>query len=190
VQRQPFGGWKRSSIGPGAKAGGPNYIAQLGRWTSTDQPDQPDWLAQAQASDGAAWAEEFSAEHDPSGLFCESNIFRYRPLDLVAVRVEMGADPVELQRVRSAASTCGVRVLVSTVVDETAEAFAARLASLGAGRIRHLGEVAVVVRDAAADAGVHIADDAVTTEGRIELQHYVREQAISTTLHRHGNVLR
>lgn len=29
VQRQPFGGWKESSFGPGAKAGGPNYLMQL-----------------------------------------------------------------------------------------------------------------------------------------------------------------
>ena len=26
VQRQPFGGWKRSSVGAGTKAGGPNYL--------------------------------------------------------------------------------------------------------------------------------------------------------------------
>ena len=26
VARQPFGGWKRSAVGPGTKAGGPNYI--------------------------------------------------------------------------------------------------------------------------------------------------------------------
>ncbi len=26
VQRQPFGGWKRSAVGPGAKAGGPGYV--------------------------------------------------------------------------------------------------------------------------------------------------------------------
>ena len=32
VGRQPFGGWKASSVGPGAKAGGPNYVLQLGRW--------------------------------------------------------------------------------------------------------------------------------------------------------------
>ena len=32
VQRQPFGGWKKSSVGPGAKAGGPNYVAQMGVW--------------------------------------------------------------------------------------------------------------------------------------------------------------
>ena len=32
VGRQPFGGWKASSVGPGAKAGGPNYVLQLARW--------------------------------------------------------------------------------------------------------------------------------------------------------------
>ncbi len=32
VQRQPFGGWKRSMVGAGAKAGGPNYLFGLGRW--------------------------------------------------------------------------------------------------------------------------------------------------------------
>lgn len=190
VQRQPFGGWKRSSIGPGAKAGGPNYIAQLGRWVPTVGPDQADWLAHAEASDRAAWMDEFSVEHDPSDLFCESNIFRYRPLSEVAVRVEHGADPLELRRVLSAAGTAGVRLVVSTVASETAEDFAASLQSLGAERVRHLGEVAPVVRDTAAALGLHIADDAVTAEGRIELQHYLREQAISTTLHRHGNVLR
>src|SRR5678815_4695295 len=29
VLRQPFGGLARSSIGPGMKAGGPNYVAQF-----------------------------------------------------------------------------------------------------------------------------------------------------------------
>ena len=32
VRRQPFGGWKRSVVGPGAKAGGPNYVASMGSW--------------------------------------------------------------------------------------------------------------------------------------------------------------
>ncbi len=35
VRRQPFGGWKRSAVGPGAKAGGPNYLLTLGRWRPT-----------------------------------------------------------------------------------------------------------------------------------------------------------
>ncbi|WGD37461.1 bifunctional proline dehydrogenase/L-glutamate gamma-semialdehyde dehydrogenase [Lysinibacter sp. HNR] len=32
VRRQPFGGWKRSAIGAGSKAGGPNYLFGLGTW--------------------------------------------------------------------------------------------------------------------------------------------------------------
>ncbi|MCC5947824.1 MAG: proline dehydrogenase family protein [Nitriliruptoraceae bacterium] len=39
VQRQSFGGWKRSAIGGGAKAGGPNYVAALRRWR--DAPGDP-----------------------------------------------------------------------------------------------------------------------------------------------------
>ena len=38
VQRQPFGGWKLSSVGPGAKAGGPNYLFGLGRFEPVDEP--------------------------------------------------------------------------------------------------------------------------------------------------------
>ncbi len=38
VGRQPFGGWKASSVGPGAKAGGPSYVLQLGRWRQVSLP--------------------------------------------------------------------------------------------------------------------------------------------------------
>uniref|UniRef100_UPI000AD989A9 proline dehydrogenase family protein n=1 Tax=Cellulosimicrobium cellulans TaxID=1710 RepID=UPI000AD989A9 len=86
VQRQSFGGWKQSAVGPGAKAGGPNYVAQLGRWRddaavpARDAAPQ-EWLAWAKADDVRWWEQEFSREHDPSGLHAESNVFRYRPVD-------------------------------------------------------------------------------------------------------------
>src|SRR4030095_4088748 len=38
VGRQPFGGWKASSVGPGAKAGGPNYVLQLAHWRQATLP--------------------------------------------------------------------------------------------------------------------------------------------------------
>ncbi|HJR24522.1 MAG TPA: bifunctional proline dehydrogenase/L-glutamate gamma-semialdehyde dehydrogenase, partial [Acidimicrobiales bacterium] len=103
VQRQPFGGWKRSVVGPGAKAGGPNYVAQLGHWTTTGLPQRgrsPSPAVQARLralveeleglggldpadrarldaaarSDALAWDEELAVEHDPTGLFCEANV--------------------------------------------------------------------------------------------------------------------
>ncbi|WKD61288.1 Bifunctional protein PutA [Corynebacterium ciconiae DSM 44920] len=41
VQRQSFGGWKKSALGSGAKAGGPNYVAQQGVWSETAAVDVP-----------------------------------------------------------------------------------------------------------------------------------------------------
>lgn len=109
VQRQPFGGWKESVVGPGAKAGGPHYVAQLGRWhDAEDVPgrtaEPEEWLQRALASDERAWADRFSREHDPSGLTVESNVLRYVPLPDAVVRVGAGASPVEARRVVAAAS--------------------------------------------------------------------------------------
>ena len=190
VRRQPFGGWKRSSVGPGTKAGGPNYVARLGTWHPVDTglPDD-EWLAAAQASDEAAWQAEFGVEHDPTGLFCESNILRYQPLARVAMRAEPDAAPRDIERVRTAADRCGVALIESHPTDETNTEFAARLGSLDVQRIRVVGTCGQELRAAANESGIHMADDPVTAEGRIELLHYLREQAISRTTHRYGNVL-
>ena len=137
VQRQPFGGWKDSVVGPGAKAGGPNYVAQLGTWMPEGMPtehaepeprvrealaDYTDlitsesdraWLRAAVGSDAAAWATELGQEIDPSGLSVESNVLRHRPLPAVTVRAGHGASPVELVRLLLAAELVGTRVSVS-----------------------------------------------------------------------------
>ena len=55
--------------------------------------------------------------------------------------------------------------------------------------VRVLGTVGPELRAAAIEHGVHLADDPVTADGRRELLHYLREQAISRTRHRYGNVL-
>ncbi|MDO5701164.1 MAG: bifunctional proline dehydrogenase/L-glutamate gamma-semialdehyde dehydrogenase [Bowdeniella nasicola] len=136
VQRQAFGGWKLSAFGPGAKAGGPNYVAQLGRWVPDGEPshgielpeevaqvhadltglvtDQAErsWLRSAVASDAAAWAAELGQEEDKSGLHCEANIFRYRPHD-VTIRAGAGASVGELARLLCAAHLVGAQVRVS-----------------------------------------------------------------------------
>ncbi|MDE0495567.1 MAG: aldehyde dehydrogenase family protein, partial [Acidimicrobiaceae bacterium] len=190
VRRQPFGGWKWSSVGPGTKAGGPNYVARLGTWHPVDTGlSDGEWLAAARASDEAAWQHEFGVERDPAGLFCESNVLRYRPLARVALRAETDAAPRDVTRVRAAAGRCGVPLVESHATDETGEQFATRLGSLGVDRVRVLGTCRDDLRVAANEVGVHLADDPVTAEGRVELLHYLREQAISRTTHRYGNVL-
>ncbi|MCK5753521.1 MAG: aldehyde dehydrogenase family protein, partial [Mycobacterium sp.] len=137
VRRQPFGGWKKSSVGPGAKAGGPNYLFGLSDWRSAaatkhgqlrrelrefldhtqrlglDEADR-DFLARSLHSDALAWAEEFGIARDVSGLTAERNVFRYRPVP-VTVRAEDG-HLAALLRVVSAGLLAGSDVTVSTPV--------------------------------------------------------------------------
>ncbi|RUR01908.1 proline dehydrogenase family protein [Labedella endophytica] len=129
VQRQPFGGWKRSSVGAGTKAGGPNYLLGLGSWrsavgsssstlhlrgldpriTGIIEAAQPslayedfDVLRRSALSDAVAWGTEYGEVKDVSGLGLERNILRYRPVP-VAVRATPDATLGELVRVLVAA---------------------------------------------------------------------------------------
>jgi RHH-type proline utilization regulon transcriptional repressor/proline dehydrogenase/delta 1-pyrroline-5-carboxylate dehydrogenase len=137
VQRQPFGGWKDSTVGPGAKAGGPNYVAQLGTWHGDGLPArqaEPSgevravlddlsalvagdadaaWLRAAAGSDAAALADELGREVDRSGLSVERNVLRHRPVPALTVRAGAGTPPVELVRVVLAATAAGTPVRVS-----------------------------------------------------------------------------
>ncbi|WP_341977083.1 bifunctional proline dehydrogenase/L-glutamate gamma-semialdehyde dehydrogenase [Microbacterium sp. LWO13-1.2] len=137
VQRQPFGGWKRSAVGAGAKAGGPNYLFGLGDWAPAELPAaaagaavvpavqslvqassgdldavENDWLQRATASDERAWVDEFGAVTDKSQLGVERNVFRYRPVD-VDVRIAEHAPLVETVRVLAAALRSGSSFTVS-----------------------------------------------------------------------------
>ncbi|MGN7949849.1 bifunctional proline dehydrogenase/L-glutamate gamma-semialdehyde dehydrogenase [Microbacterium sp. 22215] len=128
VQRQPFGGWKRSAVGAGAKAGGPNYLFGLGDWAPAELPAaapgaavipavdalltaagsdlgavEIEWLHRAAAADERAWTTEFGAVSDKSGLGVERNVFRYRP---VAADVRIGED---------AALADGIRVIAAAL---------------------------------------------------------------------------
>ena len=186
VGRQPFGGWKTSNVGPGAKIGGPNYVRQLGTWEASPTED---FLAEAAASDEYWWNRQYSQAHDAAGLFCESNLLRYRTLSSVLIRAGRDASEIELARVRAAADRCGTPYRVSTIDEEDDEAFAAGLAGSDVERIRTIGQVPNGVRIAAHRAGIHVADSPVTANGRVELGNYLKEQTVSRTLHRFGNVL-
>jgi RHH-type proline utilization regulon transcriptional repressor/proline dehydrogenase/delta 1-pyrroline-5-carboxylate dehydrogenase len=131
VQRQPFGGWKKSVVGAGTKAGGPNYLTGFGTWADASSPvvrPKPDafasaalaavgvgeraWLAGALASDATAWADEFGTARDVSALESEQNVFRYAPVP-VTVRSEQ-APEVSLVRTVAAGLRVGAAVSVSS----------------------------------------------------------------------------
>ena len=184
VQRQPFGGWKRSSVGPGAKAGGPNYVAQLGTWRIGDPTVTPD-----EGDLEQVWTEEFAVEHDPTGLRSESNVFRYRPLDRVAVRHGGPATAHELAWYRRAANIAGVELVESETTTESEATFAERLGGLSVERVRYLvASPSAEVWRVAADQHVFVSDAPVVFDARRTFLDLVREQAVSRTLHRFGNL--
>lgn len=180
VQRQPFGGWKRSSVGPGAKAGGPNYLMQLGTWASTYDTDDYQ----------AIWESHFSKAHDETELFCEANVFRYRTRSRVGLRIGANADQTEVQRFRRAAEVAGVALEVSQAgANEDDNPWFDQMSSAGVENVRFVGAVAdPQVATAAAAAGINLVTGPVTPAGRVELQCFVKEQALSVTLHRFGNM--
>lgn len=193
VQRQPFGGWKASVVGPGAKAGGPSYVAQLGTWADDAEVaalDDDAWVAWAQQDDARWWGTELGVAHDPSGLAAEENTLRYRPVPHLTVRVGADARERDLRRVLTAARTAGVPVTVSRAADEPDEAFAARVAAGEAsGRVRVVGTAPGLRAAAVARTGeVTVLDAPVVASGRRELMTVLREQAVSRTRHRFGHI--
>jgi RHH-type proline utilization regulon transcriptional repressor/proline dehydrogenase/delta 1-pyrroline-5-carboxylate dehydrogenase len=140
VRRQPFGGWKSSSVGPGAKAGGPNYAAQLARWRELERPaaagealpgplaallercleafsdaEARECLRASAESYARAWRAHFGLAHDPSAIPGEENLFRYRPCRRVVARgaLEPRASALALAQVLLAACAAGVPLRVS-----------------------------------------------------------------------------
>jgi len=147
VQRQPFGGWKRSSVGAGTKAGGPNYLVGLGSWRASNgassstlhlrgldsrittiiESAQPildyeafEWLRRGALSDAVVWDREFGQVRDVSGLGVERNLFRYRPVD-VTVRAASDAAWQAVLRVIVAGVRAGSQVNLSAPVGLPAE---------------------------------------------------------------------
>ena len=181
VRRQPFGGWKKSAVGAGTKAGGPNYLIGLGNWEAAAGTGAPElgtesaaarlvsaaesagsvfgtddtaFLRRAAHSDAAAWAGEFGTAKDVSALSAERNVFRYVPVP-VTVRLSEGQSAAALVRVLAAAVTAGSAVTASSALDLPAGVRAV-LTELGIG---------FTVEDDAA----WLASAASLTSGRVRL---------------------
>jgi RHH-type proline utilization regulon transcriptional repressor/proline dehydrogenase/delta 1-pyrroline-5-carboxylate dehydrogenase len=142
AQRQPFGGWKRSTFGPAPKTGGPNSLFTLGRFEAVfpeprksvvlrgmsdpiarlieaAQPGMDylgfDRVRAAARSDQTAWDTEFGTSRDLAGLELERDVFRYRPVP-VAIRLAEGTPPWQLVRVIAAALRAGSPISISSAV--------------------------------------------------------------------------
>jgi len=142
VRRQPFGGWKRSTVGTSAKAGGPNYLLTLGSWASIEPTPRNDILLPgisdrvasvikkgqsglefvefdrvraAAQSDERAWVAEYGQSRDVSGLGVERNVFRYLPVG-VTLRLSEGESLGHLVRLIAAASRAEAGIDISSAL--------------------------------------------------------------------------
>ena len=75
------------------------------------------------------------------------------------------------------------------VVIESEEQFWGEVGSRPGARVRLVGAIDDRARAEAVAAGVDVVDGPVTLSGRLELRWFLREQAISRTLHRFGNLV-
>ena len=155
VQRQPFGGWKKSSVGPGAKAGGPNYLCGLGKWsrrtsardTSSFVPDdysasivraateegseEAEFALRSLASDHEAWTTHFGVSSDPTALEPERNVLRYKPVT-VTIRSAGFVPVVDIVRVVAAGARAGATMHLS-VSEELSKTVLALMRATPAG---------------------------------------------------------
>jgi RHH-type proline utilization regulon transcriptional repressor/proline dehydrogenase/delta 1-pyrroline-5-carboxylate dehydrogenase len=196
VQRQPFGGWKKSAIGEGAKTGGPHYVSSMLTWSSSYSGSSREFAEEVRRS-----FDELTP-FDASGLKAESNVLRYRKLHHVLVRISGANDVESMEFIVASAAALGVAVHVSSrlqvdapyaVVVEDDSAFIERLHGLdtnasGLKKIRLVGPVQFDVKLAAIDSGVFVDDDPFVAVPRREALRWCREQSLSITRHRHGDI--
>jgi RHH-type proline utilization regulon transcriptional repressor/proline dehydrogenase/delta 1-pyrroline-5-carboxylate dehydrogenase len=152
-----------------------------------------------------AWQTHFSREHDPSRVHGETNRFRYRPCGPVMLCVDEESSPVAVAQIILATATTRTPLQVSLtspsdwlwlqelglqlLVEDESE----RLGRIAAGseafeRLRLLKPPSGQLRHAANRGLLNIVDMPVLANGRLELRYYLREQVVSQTVHRHGNL--
>ena len=161
--------------------------------------------------------QEFLVEHDHFNLLGEDNHRRYLAIYAIRIRVTPSDTPEDILTRVIAARTSGARAIVSwydnlgnslldfiTWLDKSTDSWAARidfiresdqeLADLiqvdQAGRIRFADRqtVPTLIREAANQSLVYLADEPITRHGRVEMIWYHQEQSISNVYHRYGNL--
>jgi RHH-type proline utilization regulon transcriptional repressor/proline dehydrogenase/delta 1-pyrroline-5-carboxylate dehydrogenase len=100
----------------------------------------------------------------------------------------------ERELMRAASRVTRARTVWSDVAGEPAAALCARLGALGIDRLRFLGDDVDTgghdIRLAAHAAGISVDDAPPVSAPEIELPRWLREQTVTTTMHRHGRLLR
>ena len=157
VGRQPFGGHKASSVGPGAKAGGPNYVVQLQRLSDASAAAAPPARADLQrriepllewargvlpapeqrrleqcAGNYCHWIERHFGRDEPAGnVLGQANVMRYQPAGPLLLAAA-GASAVDVLCAAVAALVSGCSFELSLIASEREALTSAQLEELAA----------------------------------------------------------
>jgi len=155
---------------------------------------------------------EFSIEKDYFHIRGEDNIFRYLPLDRVAFCVDKSNTVFEIVSRILAAHICGVKLYISVdfaesetigflfenrdtllkhtdfITRENEKNFVKCFADVERIIYSDLNKVSSFVFTEAAKIAKFIVRQKPMMEGRLELLNYLKEQTISYSYHRYGNL--
>jgi len=137
VNRQPFGGMKRSAFGGGIKAGGRNYVTsfvnitenakilttfkeknQFKTFSSILNVHEKAHFHTSIDSYLKSWNNEFSQVVDIHHLMGEENVFRYLPLKSMALRVQNADNLCDIFMILAAANIVRTPVTLSISSDD------------------------------------------------------------------------
>ncbi len=172
VERQPFGGWKKSSVGATSKAGGPNYLNNLRNW-------QPMFSIDESLHSSKKWWDEVGCQAiDRAGLHVERNYQRYRPY-LKGIEICVDEDRHEdiFDYINWVSELVGTHIRWNFTGDRFSDCAKVRWLSR-----REPPTAELLAR------GISIDRRPIAARGDIECPRWLLEQSVAITNHRYGNI--
>jgi RHH-type proline utilization regulon transcriptional repressor/proline dehydrogenase/delta 1-pyrroline-5-carboxylate dehydrogenase len=189
VNRQPFGGWKRSSVGPTSKAGGPHYINNLRNWEVLSSSFE------AISTSHQWWNSAGNKAIDHAGLNVERNYQRHLPSRRgIVVRVDSAVSKEWIAYINWVIQESSTSVEFSSSEKvahcpsariETDEELIARISSKE--KVRWLANATPPTLKFL-EMGVSVDSRPLAQNGVVEIPRWLLEQSVSITNHRYGNV--
>ena len=189
VNRQPFGGWKRSSVGPTSKAGGANYVNNLREWEPLKS------INEAVQISAEWWARIGNEAIDAADLNVERNYQRYLPSRRgIVVRIDGSEDPMLIKYIAWVAEETKSKIEFSadqpipdcpTAIIETEAQLVNRISARD--KVRWLAAGTPPVLEFLAK-GISVDRRPIAQRGDVEMPRWLLEQSVSITNHRYGNI--
>jgi RHH-type proline utilization regulon transcriptional repressor/proline dehydrogenase/delta 1-pyrroline-5-carboxylate dehydrogenase len=231
VLRQAFGGYKKSAVGKGLKAGGLNYVSAFMEISNQAYEDldwtfiwQEKWLEiihneglqlenfKRFAKSIDYWYQNlFKVKTDYFGLKGEYNLSVYKKFKRVVLRLNGQENWEEILKMLLIQQICKLNLIISVPENCSAQwlkklEYYTKLFELELRmeteenvleyvsykhRLRYLSSLytEIMVKNYAHQNGIYIANEPILNLGRIELLNYFKEQSISHSYHRYGNLM-